>query len=336
MRTIAATVVALAACTLAGCQYRLSEYGLHHYIAGKLAADRQDYRTALAELTKAVAIDPKLTAAYTATGDLYRKQGQYEKAAAAYERACALDAYAFRPHYNLGVTYQLLAQSAGGAGLFAEYIAKAVRVYLRAVTIRPHDFDANLNLSACYFQQGKYDLAEQYCRASMALSPDNPHARANLAVIYDAQNRPYDAIRAYRQSLERDAHQPSVLFQLGLTYMRVNRLRDALNAFELAARQDPRWPAPWVQIGTCRFYQKQYDAALAAYTKAIELDRNCDEGYRGLGVVYMTQYIQDPAKAALRDKALAAWNRSLELDPNQEDLRKLVAKYTPRLTGPGL
>jgi len=326
----------MAAGMLAGCHYRLSEYGLHHYIAGKLAAERRDYRAALAELTRAVSIDPKFASAYTTTGDIYRKQGKYEKAAAAYERACALDAYAFRPHYNLGVTYQLLAQSAASPQLFADYIAKAVRVYLRAVTIRPHDFDANLNLSACYYQQGKYDLAEQYCKVSIALDPNNPYARSNLALIYDAQDRPHDAIRAYRQSLERDAHQPSVLFQLGLTYMRVNRLRDALNAFELAARQDPRWPAPWVQIGTCRFYQKQYDAALAAYTKAIELDRNCDEGYRGLGVVYMTQYIQDPTKVALRDKALAAWNRSLELDPNQEDLRELVAKYTPRLTGPGL
>ena len=37
-----------------------------------------------------------------------------------------------------------------------------------------------------------------------------------------------------------------------------------------------------------------------------------------------------------RDRAMDAWNRSLELDSNQPDLLRLVRKYTPAPTLPQL
>ncbi|HET6427322.1 MAG TPA: tetratricopeptide repeat protein [Phycisphaerae bacterium] len=333
-RFIAVAVLSLSALT--GCQMILAEAAVDHYVAGKLAAESENYQLALAELARAVRFDPGLSLAHTAIGDIHRKQGNCAMAAVAYENACQVNAYAFRPHYNLGVTYQMLAQQAKGDDAMTAYIAKAIHTYLRAVTIRPKDFDANLNLSACYFQQGKFELAVQYCAASTAIDPKNPFAFSNLAIIHEAQGKPYDAIGAYRKSLELDEHQPKIWLNLGTTYARIGRMPQALNAFGFAAREDPRWPVPWVQMGSCHFHMKQWDQALAAYTKALELDGDCAEAHRGLGVIYMSRYVVDRTLTDMRDKALDSWTRSLELDSSQQDLVNLVRKYTPTYAVPEL
>lgn len=324
-------ILLLLASLAAGCTNNaFQQTAIDHYVAGQMAADRQDFQAALAELSKAVQNDPKLSVAHAAMGDIYRKQGDYQQAADAYEKSCNLNPYGFRPHYNLGVTCQMLAAAAKTAQAAGDCLQKAVNAYLRAVTIKADDFDATLNLSACYFQQGKYDLAEQYCKTAIGLNPDSPFGYSNMAIIYDAQNRPYEAINYYNKSLERDTHQPKLLLNLGSTYVRLKRYKEALKDFELAAREDPRSAAPYEQIGSCQFHQQKYDEALAAYEKALEIDAKSAAAYRGVGVVYMTQYLMDNTKAELKEKALTAWTQSLVLDSNQPDLVKLVEKYAPK------
>lgn len=322
---------------LAGCEILSpTDAAIDHYVAGRMAMDRQDYEAALAELAKAVRTDPKLSIAYAAMGDIHRKQGDNRQAAGAYEQACNTNPYAFRPHYNLGVTYKMLSDAARTAKSAGNYLRKAVQVYLRAVMLKPKDFDTNLNLSTCYFQMDKYDLAEKYCKSAIKLDPKNPFAYSNLGTIHDAQDRYYDAIKAYKDSLELDINQPMLLLNLGTTYIRLGRYKEAINAFEMATVKDPNLSAAWEQIGACRFLQKKWDEAIKAYQRAIGIDSQSATAYRGLGVVYMTQFITAGKNTSLRDKALAAWNRSLELDSSQSDLLRLVRKYTPILTEPNL
>ena len=316
---------------LAGCEiFSPTEAAINHYVAGRMAMDRKDYEAALAELAKAIRSDPNLSLAHAAIGDIHRKQGDNQQAANAYEQACNTNPYAFTPHYNLGVTYKLLSDAARNAKSAGDYLRKAVQVYLRAVMLKPDDFDTNLNLSTCYFQTGKYDLAEKYCKSAIKTDPKNPFAYSNLGTIYDAQDRYYDAIRAYKDSLELDVHQPMLLLNLGTTYIRLGRHKEALNAFELAVREDPNCSPAWEQIGACCFHRKKWDEAINAYERAVGLDGRSAPAYRGLGVVYMTQFITSGENAELRDKALSAWNRSLELNSNQSDLLRLVQKYTTK------
>ena len=69
---------------------------------------------------------------------------------------------------------------------------------------------------------------------------------------------------------------------------------------------------------------------------AAALDAGSATAYRGIGVVCMSQYVLDRSKIDLLDKALEAWNASLEIQSDQEDLRRLVQKYTPKYTAPEL
>ena len=325
------------AAAAAGCEAGLHEdRALRHYVRGKLLFDQNELDAALLELSEAVKSNPTLSVAHSAIGDVHRRRGSYDLACRSYETACGTNPYAFRPHYNLGVTFQLLAEATKTVEKFRNYIARAIRVYLRAITIQPRDFDTNLNLSACYFQLGKYDLAEQYCQNAVHLNPRSPHAYSNLGIIYDSQNRLWEAIKAYKDSLELDSNQPEILLNLGSTYMRQNRLNDALRIFKIASRRAPGRASPHEQMGVCHYHMGNYPKALECYEKAISLNPNSAVAYRGAGVVYITQYVMDRTRSDLRDRGLGAWLTSLELEPGQEDLERLVQKYQPKYRGPGL
>ncbi|MFB3894087.1 MAG: tetratricopeptide repeat protein [Phycisphaerae bacterium] len=329
---------AVAAAWTGGCQQEPSSStkAIDYYVNAQMHADKEDYETALAELRRAINADPSMSVAYTAAGDIYRKQGDYEMAKRNYESAVKANPYAFKPHYNLGVVYQALSEAAKTVDAVQEYLTKAVKVYLRALTIKSNDFDANLNLSVCYFELGKDNLAEQYCKTAIELDPRNAAARSNLGLIYDFQGQYSKAIAAYNDSLELDSHQPRILLNLGSTYMRQQRWARAIHAFELAAAEMPGDSAPFEQIGACRFQQNELDLSAQAYAKAVELNGKSAAAHRGLGIVLMTQFNQDRSKTDLRDKALEAWHRSLELRPTQDDLVKLIEKYQPKPKTPEL
>jgi len=327
----------VAALVSPGCEYFMPRRsGIKHYVRGELLAEQGDLDAALAELAKAIKLNPSLAIAHAATGDIYRHRGDYQRARDSYQEACRANPYAFKPQYNLALTYQKLATAAKSVGRSQEYLAKAIQAYIRAAVLEPDDFDTDINLSACYFQVGKYELAEQYGKAAVALKPDDAHAHGNLGIIYDSQNRLFDAIRQYKAALEIDTHQPKLLFNLASTYMRQNRLKQAIKAFEMAAKLDATDAAPWEQIGACRYRMGDYPAAETAFRKALKLNADSAGAHRGLGVTLMTKYLLDRKDAASRDEALSQWYSSLELDPAQPDLRKFVAKYAPRYDGPKL
>lgn len=303
------------------------QQAVDHYVNAQMLADKGDYDAALAELRKAVQIDPNLSVAHAAAGDIYRHQGNKELARRSYLAATQSNPYAFKPQYNLGLIYQTLADGEQTTQKMQDYLQQAVRAYLRAITIRSSDFDTQLNLSACYFQLGKHDLAEQYCLEAIKLNPNSAMAHSNLGTIYDSQDKTYEAIREYKASVEIDVHQPQILLNLGSTYMRQGRQKQAIRTFELAAKEVPEDASPWEQMGAAYYHLGQDQQSLEAYAKALELNPKSAAAHRGIGVVYMSQFLRDRGKTDLRDKGLDAWNNSLEIQPDQPDLVKLVQKY---------
>lgn len=326
MRTAALSSVWLALVVLAGCE-GTQQRALDHYVQGQLLVERGNDDAALKELTTAIKTDPQLTIAHTTVGDIYRRRGDYEHAVASYETACKTDPYDFRPHYNLGVTYQLIAEKTRAPEDYENNMRQAIRVFLRAISIEPDDFEANLDLSACYFQLGKYDLAEQYCRSAIGINAKSPQAFGNLGVILDSQNRLDDAIDAYKCSLELDTNQPTLLLNLGSTYMRLSRPKAALNAYKIAADQDANCAGAYEQMGACYFQLNDYPKAEEAYKTAVTLEPSGASCHRGLGVVLMAEHLQDRTNVELRRRALTEWGISLELQPSQSDLQRLIEKY---------
>src|ERR1700722_3716268 len=102
--------------------------GVDRYVDGALALRQGDKQTAIAELTTAVQVNPKLCMAHEVLAELYRKQGQLELAQQNYAAASALDPYNVSNWYNLGLVDQWLNK-----------LEDAVVAYLRALEIDPKD-----------------------------------------------------------------------------------------------------------------------------------------------------------------------------------------------------
>jgi tetratricopeptide (TPR) repeat protein len=283
---------------------------------------------ALAELVKAVEADDKNAVALTAIGDIHRKEGNYELARINYETACQIDKYAFRPHYNLGVTYQALARMSQNINEMQQYITRAVNVYLRANAIKSDNFNTHLNLGVCYYQLGQPGLAEQQTRQALALNPNSKQANNNLATICEAQKRYDEAIQAYKNSLEADSEQLNIMMKLAKVYINAGHIRAGLWTYRAVTRKAPKNSAPWQQIGICYFRMKKLDDSLRAFQQAILVNAEAHDAYRGFGVVCMYQYVKHRNRTDLRNKALAAWEYSLKIKPNQPDLAKLLKQYS--------
>ena len=337
----ASACLLLAALTLGGCDMGQAPDGprIDHAAALEHYKQSQNLQgsAALKELYASVREDPNLDLAHVAIGDIHRRQGNNELAAKAYERACKINPYYFKPHYDLGVVYQSMAASAKTPQQLKDYLQLACRIYLRAVTLYANDYDANLNLSACYFELGKYSQAEQYCKAAIALDDSRFEAYSNLGIICDSQGRLNESIRAYLDALERNVHQHRIHMNLGSTYMRQERYKLAIASFAAAAKEDPTAAEPYEQTGSCHFIMNDLDQAQKAYEKAIALNPRSAEGPRGLGLVLMVRFLDTGKKNAdLRDQALECWYRSLEYKPNQPKLKELIDRYKPRYEPPKL
>ncbi|MFP3938198.1 MAG: tetratricopeptide repeat protein [Phycisphaerae bacterium] len=333
MASVATGVLAVLTAAIAGCgtAWDINTHIADHYAEkGARLAETGDYDAALEELTKAVKFNERCAAAHETAGDIHRRRGDYDQARESYEDACESDPYAFRSHYNLGVVYQSLSGAARKVKDAREYLHKAVSVYLRAVTLEPDDFDANLNLGVCYYQLGRYGSAEKYTRAAAKLRPDSAQAAANLGVILDSRGKPFQAIRSYKRSVELEFNQPAVLMNIGAIYVKQSRLPLALRYFEQARDQAPGSAAVHEQLGGCHYHMGNYDAAERAYRKAISLEPRSDVAHRGLGVVLMSRYVSGERRRELREEALDAWMESLEINPEQPKLVALVEKYQPQ------
>jgi tetratricopeptide (TPR) repeat protein len=339
IRLIACALLAAGGLAATGCQLDLftpiaKQQAIDRFVAGQLKADHGDLDAALKELAAAVRADPTLSIAHAAMGDIHRRRGDWQQAQQAYEQACDTNPYAFRPHYNLGVVYQHQAGVARTLEQAQKLLRYAIDVYLRATTLEPEDYDASLNLSACYFALGKHAQAGKYCKAAIALEPMNPVAHTNLGVIYESQNRFDEAVKSYKNSLERDVHQPRVLINLGNIYLRQDQPGAAFQSFQAATKADPNSSEAWHQLGNCHYQRKEYPQAQRALEKSVAKDPSNAAAHRAIGVVCMTQYLLDTKKAELREQALAAWTRSIEIQPGQDDLLRLVQKYTPKIAKP--
>ncbi|MCD4825967.1 MAG: tetratricopeptide repeat protein [Phycisphaerae bacterium] len=335
IRLIATTIMLTAAMAAVGCigftssdSYSgPSSEAQSHYSKGRDLMAMGELEAALAELSKAVRNDPKYAEAFTSIGDIHRKRGEYDMARVNYLSACRADPYDYRPHYNLGVTYQALAEMAGGVQEMRKFLRRAISIYIRALSLAPRSFDAHLNIGACYFQLGNMAMALENTRQAVRINPRSARANNNLGIIAETMGENAMAIRAYKTSIEIKPNQPDILLNLGSVYMRLGRLRSAMATFKTARQATPESAAPYQQIGVCYFRMKKLDNAVKSFQNAIRCDKHSPGAYRGLGVVCMYKYIIDRSRTDLRDKALQAWRFSLKLQPNQKDLERLINRY---------
>ncbi len=161
--------------------------GRREYQAGNAALDRKDYRSAIANYQRAVALDPKFANAYLGLGTAFYNIDQFQNALQALERAVGLKADDADTRYWLGRTYYSL----------KEY-EKAVPHFKEAVRLNPDDSGSWSYLGLAYYSTFQFAQAEQAIQQEMRLKPSEPSLYL-LGLVYVQMGKKAEALEVYKR-----------------------------------------------------------------------------------------------------------------------------------------
>lgn len=311
----------LALAGLCGCEGRNRTQTQRVSAQGRVATGQEMLESgrldeALAEFSRAIAENPTLTVAHVGLGDIHRQKGDYAAAQQAYRKAAELEPGNFKAQYSDGLMLQLLNR-----------LAEAVRAYLRALSIQPSDFDANRNLATAYLQLSEPHQALAYARKAVQVRPKDGPARVNLGAVYAAMGRHNEAVLEYQAAAELMDLTPPLLLNLADSLGKAGRRQEMINTLEQLLKIEPSAPAH-ERMGFALFKLGRYDDALSSFRAALKLDADYYPALNGVGVCLMNQYLlAGRGDTSLRDEALRALRRSVQLNRDQPKIIELITRY---------
>lgn len=291
--------------------------GVDNYVTGAEAMDAGDKARAVEALQKAIAQNPDLITPRIMLGGVYRKDGDYKSALDQYENLVRLDPYTASNHYYLGLCYQIL-----------DRLQESAASYRKALKLNPNDADAYSNLGLVYLAIGQFDDAKASTKRATEIAPKSAGAWANYAVALDAAGDFPSAESAYRRSLELDSTQVATLLNLATNLVLQNRGGDAVPLFEKGlATQDSALGRK--RYGDALAQVKKYDDAVRQYDAALKMNPRYFPAYNEIGKTFIAMYRAGyELDDSQRQSALAAWKKSLEINPGQQDAQALIDQWS--------
>jgi tetratricopeptide (TPR) repeat protein len=207
----------------------------------------------------------------------------------------------------------------------------------KSLALKPNNANAHYNLGVTYYAKGDYISAIREYREAKRLDPARLDVRQNLGASL-LQVDPAAAVVEFRELLKIAPDFPVCRQCLASALAQVGNTEEAEKEYLIAIELDPAAPGPHDGLGHLREGQKDYDAALAEYRKAEQLDDSFVHAVGDSGRVLLLQKKYGDAAVELK--------RAEEMDPgNWEhhddrgrafegagDLNSAAAEYQEALT----
>ena len=203
-------------------------------------------------------------------------------------------------------------------------IEKAKSSYQESIKANPANHEPYIALGNLYSSQGKHLYAALTYSDAVRLDPADEDVRFKQGLGYFKSNEWGRAASSWEDLLYYDPDNqkvnlllPQAYYILAVEYNRSGQSSLGQSAFRKALninRNSSAWlPGSMQTLGS--FYREKglFKESLAAYQEAIELRPNNSKTYLGLGITYWKM-----KESAL---AKAAWSKSMELDPTNNDAR---------------
>lgn len=277
-----------------------------------------DIRAALAELERAIAINPQFTPALLEAGDLHAELGEAELAERAYAAAARIEPRNFDAQFRHASTLHQLGR-----------LDDAVRAYLRSLSVRPNEFEAMLGLSAAYLEAGNAAQALPYAQRSAESRPRSGEARMHLGTVLATMDRHEEAVVEYRQAAElMPKPAPGLLLNMSESLNRLGRYAEMVGALHEVVASEPT-PVAYERLGSGLFRLRRYDEALNAFNESARLDPDYAPALNGVAVCELNNYLwAGKADSGARERAVEAMRRSLLIDRNQPRIIELLRRYS--------
>ena len=231
------------------------------------------------------------------------RAGDYALAIAEFRRAAAGD--------------PLVADSSASGNAVAEAGAALRRMQLpvaltdleAVVSITPNRFEARRMLGIAYWADGQYEKSVEQLNAAIRLVPGDERSRMALADLLADTGRTAEAEHGLKDTVQTIPDSGPAHYRLGQLYQSLSQLPPAVQEFETAASLDPLVGLDrlYETIGGLYVNQANFDSAVDAYAKRVDVNPNNADGHRKLGEIYFLQ--------GRDDEALAEFVAALLIDP---------------------
>ncbi len=328
---------------------KLLESGLEsdaaHYILAQDAQKKKDYKRALSELEKAIALNESNYLYYYDMGKLQYLLKRFTDAKVSFNRSMELNNQFPPSVYNLGLTYVKLNDEENALESFKksvkinpEYekgyieqarvynrlgkLAECVKAYDELIKLFPDNTAAIMELGSVYYQYGKYAESEaQYKKAltSLKKSEERTLTAYNLSrVLYDNKN--YTEAARYgwiaydeKDFLINDTQQANVVYNYALIQEKNEKLEDAVSLYKEALTLNPKHVKSKINLSALYMAENNPDAdkALELLLDAYKTDNSDFSVNNNLGTAYMLKEQYDYAEKF--------YKAALDIVPDDED-----------------
>lgn len=230
---------------------------------------------ALGLVQQALTIRPDSAKYYTLLGQIYLAQEKYTEARGAAEKAEALDPK-YAEAYN----------TSGLANYFTGNLGQALRDFQKAIELSPHEPHYHFNLGNTYFQMQSWYLARREYGQALKYTPSATLAKTTaqrayihyMTALTYHETRDYDSeVTTLNQALAIDISYFDAYLQLARAHAAKKEFRAAQRALDAAqSRAANRQENSQVETLSGQIFESAGDihAAVAAYSRAVNLDRN--------------------------------------------------------------
>lgn len=168
-----------------------------------------------------------------------------------------------------------------------------------------------------FFERGQWKAALSELRAAIDINPYNASWHVNLGLTLDEMGRHDEAIAAYRDAIELEVDVHTLMF-LGTDLHRIGRHREALDAFERCQQLDPSFEPSYCHRIHVYAELGQHEQAEEMFYLARLFKDQCPQCYDNMGVSL--------AARGLHDRAIACWQRALDLDGDLHGVHQRIAR----------
>jgi len=270
-------------------------------------------RDALLAFERAATIDPANVNARAFAARIHLQQHDYQTAAALLDRAAALDprsVYVRLLRANLAISTGALDRARTELDAAAALDSHLPMLYIQRARL----FNALHQPAAAYDQLATAETltdTEALLLDVLLLREDIARqlgrtADAEAALARAGTLLPPDRLAAARAEVALGRGAPG----------------DALSHLEAAVARDPKSADLWAMLGAARGRIGQYDAAIAAYERAVALNPSPLSCKTLAALLFEIRHD--------RARAVELWRKSLDLDPRQPDVQRFLEMYGGR------
>lgn len=233
--------VRIAGCTGLIDSGRLDRRGLSVVLnlRGWAFLERRDYASAIADLDRAIRINPQFADAFNNRGIAYSRRQEYARAFVDLDEAIRLAPRAPQPYYNRGLAYR---DSGDNRRAIADFDA--------AIRNDPLYADAWRSRGLTWRNLRDYDRALADANEAARLRPDSWGPPSDIAEIHLARRNYRDAIAYYTHAIALDPARAWNYARRGRAHERLNDRERALIDYREAVRLDPNGAE--ARTGLCR------------------------------------------------------------------------------------